>query len=168
MIKNIAILLTGICVVSLLLGCEPEPAPPADSFASEVARLVEMRNTIRDGFAAGNHDKAHGPLHTVGHSLGLLSSLASSEDLSADQMTSLKTATDVLFEAFNQIDLTMHGKEGKTYDEVASEIDTALKTISDMAGVENDAVPAASNSKEGNDQKPEDVEAAAPPEPDGE
>ena len=172
MSKKLNTLFAGLVLASLICGCEAKPQNEVSTptFKEVVSDLVKMRNTIRDGFAENNDKKAHGPLHDVGFLLEKLGVLASSADLSEEQKTSLKASTDILFEAFNQVDLTMHGKEGKTYDEVSAEIDAALKTITDMAGVENDAVavPAGSESKDDLPEEAEVVESEAPPESDGE
>lgn len=185
MSKNSVAMVAGLVLVSFICGCEPESESKKEAttptFSEVVGDLVKMRNTIRDGFAANDTKKAHGPLHDVGYSLEKLGVLGAAADLTDEQKAALKEATDVLFEAFNQVDLTMHGKEGKTYDEVSAEIDAALKTITDMAGVENDAAPAGSGEKEDEasqesgsgvkDETPQaadPVEAEAPPESGGE
>ena len=139
------------------MGCEKPKAEKTDApktFSSVVSELVEMKNVIRDAFAANDPDKAHGPLHEVGHAIGELSGLAAKANLSADQMNSLKSACDTLMDAFGEIDKTFHGGEGKTYDEVASDIHTSMQTVTRLAGVmDNSEAPAA---------KPADSESKTP------
>lgn len=127
------------------------------NFAEVVSDIVAMRNTVRDGFASGDLDSAHGPLHEVGHSLEKLEGLAAKENLDAQQMESLKKATDELFDAFGEVDKTFHGAEGKSYDEVADEIGSALQVVCDLAGVEFDKSEAAPESSS-DDVLPDEVE----------
>ena len=146
------------CVMANL-GCEPaaSKAPPKEdppSFTGLATKLVEMRNRIRDGFATGNIDAAHGPLHEVGHELEKLETIAKIEMLPADKLEAVAKAKEELFEAFNQVDLTLHGGEGKTYEEVADTIDAALKVITDIAGIRNDEVPTSDGLQAKNDDLP--------------
>ena len=133
-------------------GCEPatgnkEKVAKAPTFKELATELVEMRNRIRDGFATNNMEMAHGPLHEVGHVLEKIATAAATENLSADKMEIVRTAKEELFEAFGQGDLTLHGKEGKTYDEVKDSVDAALKQITDIAGVANGLNASQSNAE---------------------
>ncbi|MCA9051593.1 MAG: hypothetical protein KDA89_22800 [Planctomycetaceae bacterium] len=103
-----------------------------ETFAEAVSQLTAMRNTIRDGFANNDEDAAHEPLHDVGHLLEDLEGLAEKESLTDEQKAALKSSVETLFNAFGDVDKTLHGGEGATYSEVSEKIDAALKTISDM------------------------------------
>ncbi len=151
-----------VCVFGLMAalvafcGCEPvnskveKPADPP-SFKGSVTKLVEMRNKIRDGFAVGNVDMAHGPLHEVGHVLEKIGEIAAIEHLPADQLEAVKAAKEELFDAFDQVDRTLHGKEGKSYDEVAESVDRAMKVLTDIAGVEDESAAADDGAMAGDD-----------------
>ncbi len=126
--------------ISQLAGLEVEDQTEEKSFAEVVTTLVEMKNAIRDGFASGDLDGAHEPLHEVGHSLSALVELAEKEEFTTEQVDALKAATESLLDDFGEIDKTFHGGEGKTYDELADSVAEAMKTITDMAGVEDKSV----------------------------
>ncbi len=146
-----------IVIVALAVGCSTEPKPSESqstdhghghaneptTFKQAVQSLVEQRNVIRDGFASGDIDKAHGPLHEVGHTLEHLVDLAEKEGIKGSDLTAIKQAKETLFDAFDNVDKTLHGGEGSTYEDESETIDTALQTITSIAGVadENVAVP---------------------------
>lgn len=163
-----------VFVSVLSVGCTPtgdsdsdSHAKPDETFDGAVSSLMELRDTIRDGIAAGDPDKAHGPLHKIGHVIESLPKLAEKEGKSAEQVSSLKGAADSLLDAFGEIDKTFHGGEGSTYDEVAPEIDVAMNTIAGIAGVENSAAApvgdggSGSSTSEGSGE-PQDVESSLP------
>ena len=106
-----------------------------ESFSEAAEQLVMMKNKIRDGFASGDVDSAHGPLHEVGHLLDDMAMLAKKENLPAEQMTAVEEAKETLFDAFGEIDKTLHGGEGSTYDEKAEMIQAAMKVVVEAAGV---------------------------------
>jgi hypothetical protein len=140
-----------------------------ESFESATAQLIRLRNTIRDGFAAGDVDAAHGPLHDVGHLLEQLPELARDKGLDAIDLESVTAATEALFEAFGAVDKTLHGGDGSTYEEEANKIDSNVKIVADLAGVEveNSATATANSTTEPADSiQPidaiEPVDAAAP------
>lgn len=146
--------ITGLCLLTFLsifsLGCTPSNSDShADSeatFTSATTSLVEMRDAIRNGFASGDTDKAHGPLHEIGHVLTSLPKLAEKEGKSAEDVKAINEATESLLDAFGEVDKTFHGGEGATYGEVAAEVEAAMTTITGIAGVENTAAPTGSGS----------------------
>ena len=146
-----------VAVFTLLVavvGCETKTvehghaAGPA-TFKEAAEQLVEMKNKIRDGFASGNVDAAHGPLHEVGHALEGMTSLAGKSDFSAEQKGAIEEAKETLFTAFGEIDKTLHGGEGSTYDDEAEKIDSAMKVILEAAGISDDAPAGSANSGDG-------------------
>ena len=92
-----------------------------------------------------------------------------SEDFTGEQMAAIKDAKEVLFDAFGEVDATLHGKEGKTYDEMSNTIDAALRTITDIAGVANESQAPApiTNEGAGETEPVEAQEAEAPPTDEG-
>lgn len=106
---------------------DDEPHP--ETYAEAVEQLVSIDKTIRDAFAADDADTAHGPLHDIGHLLEEVAALAAKEPMSEEQRADVQQAVDSLFDLYGAVDDTMHGREGKSYDEVSTEIDAALKTL---------------------------------------
>ena len=128
----------------------------AETLPEAITELTEMRNTIRDAFAKNDVDTAHDPLHEVAHVLELIPGLAEKQGITGDALATIKSSTETLFEAFGNVDKTLHGGEGSTYAEESEKIDAALKAIVDAAaaGPATDATPA--------DAPPAD-ETATPP-----
>ena len=143
--RNFAVLMSIIVVV----GCGNQQvnstATPNKSnsktFGETVAQLIAMKNKIRDGFASGDIESAHGPLHEVGDVLDGLLVLAQGADIPADQLASVEEAKETLFDAFGRIDMTLHGGEGSTYEEEEEKIEEAMDFIANLAGVTNDSRP---------------------------
>ncbi len=130
--------------VLVLTGCSsetvtpPKPAsgkpanaqkPDGESLKQAVAEIVKLRDQIRDGFADGDVDAAHGPLHEVGTKLEELSKLTAESELSDADQETVKDCVDKLFTAFGEVDKTLHGQEGSTYEEEAATIDKAMETL---------------------------------------
>ncbi len=129
----------------------------AETLPEAITELTEMRNTIRDAFAKNDVDTAHDPLHEVGHVLELIPGLAEKHGVTGDALATIKSSTETLFEAFGNVDKTLHGGEGSTYAEESEKIDAALKAIVEAAAVApaTEATPA--------DAATPPADAAAPP-----
>ncbi len=95
--------------------------------------LSELRDTVRDGFAADDVDTAHGPLHDVGHLLEDISGLIEREELSQEQRELAKQNIDSLFDLFGDVDSALHGQDGTTYSEVSDQIDAAIAALQEVA-----------------------------------
>lgn len=120
-----------------MTGCSDsatEPAASQPSLSAAVTEALELRNTIRDGFANGDVDAAHGPLHEIGHCL-LTIPPAAEEELSAEDAAVVSETIETLMDAFGEVDKTLHGGEGSTYEEEAKTIDAAFTTLTKLAGV---------------------------------
>jgi hypothetical protein len=114
------------------------------TLADAITQLIGLRNVIRDGFASGDDDAAHDPLHEIGHCLEAVEKLAATEKADTVEAATIKTQVDVLFKAYGDVDKTMHGKEGRSYSEVSKEIDDAFAALLAAAGVKDpSAKPAA-------------------------
>lgn len=114
----------------------------AETLAEAITELTSMRDVIRDAFAKNDTETAHGPLHDVGHVLELIPGLAEKQGLSGDALTTIRTSTEQLFEAFGAVDKTLHGEEGSTYSEESAKIDAALQALTAAAGTAPAAAPA--------------------------
>ncbi len=102
-----------------------------ESFAGVLTELDELRTAIKAAFAAGDLEQADGPVHAVGHFLEELPELAAKESASEADRQQIKQAVDSLMGSFAALDERVHGGDaaGKSYDEVASEVDEALATL---------------------------------------
>lgn len=134
--------ITTLLLLVVCTGCldqaeiQTETAATGPQTFSEAAeQLVAMKNIIRDGFAAGDIDSAHGPLHEVGQLLENMAALAQQADITPEQLEAVEQAKETLFDAFGNIDKTFHGGEGSTYEEEAEAIQAAMKVIVGAAGV---------------------------------
>ena len=128
----------------LAIGCTNELAQPPEhpttaptkTLAEAVTSVIESGAAIRNGFVTGDVDAAHGPLHEIGYELEELPAVIKESDLSEDDQKMATDAADQLMTAFGNIDSTLHGNEGSTYDEEAQAIDTAIKTLASLANIE--------------------------------
>ncbi|MFM7920235.1 MAG: hypothetical protein ACKPJJ_08420 [Planctomycetaceae bacterium] len=139
----------------LLLGCQDAPPAPVaemhehgeghhhpETLAEALTELTELRDTIRDAFAADDTDKAHDPLHEVGHIIEVVQELAEKEKLPEERLAAVKTSTEELFTAFGEVDKTMHGGEGSSYKDVSAKIDAAMAALKSAITGEAPAAPA--------------------------
>ena len=130
----------------LTTGCnETPPTPPVaehahdehahhhpETLAEAVTEVIELRDTIRDAFTANDPDKAHDPLHEVGHLLETVSDLAKEEKLSDEKLAIVKSSVETLMQSFGEIDKSMHGQEGASYKDVSTKIDDAVKALTEL------------------------------------
>lgn len=131
-------------------GHEGEDHHHAETLPEAIKELTSMRDVIRDAFGKNDIETAHGPLHEVGHVLELIPGLAEKQGLSGEALAAVKASTEKLFEAFGEVDKTLHGAEGSTYTEESEKIDAALKALTEAAaGVVAPAAAAASDKPEG-------------------
>lgn len=106
-------------------------------FPAAVAALRELYETIRDAFQANDPDKAHGPLHHVGHVIEDLSGLAAKAGLGEEELATVKSAAETMFEAYGRLDEAMHTGKKPDY---AAEADSLEKAMADLQAVV-DAMP---------------------------
>lgn len=101
---------------------------PSGSLANLVTKVEELSATIQDAFKAGDPEKGHGPLHEIGHVLEALPEIAAKESLASAQQEQLKAAVDSLMDSFGALDERLHGSgnDGKSFDEVAAQIEAAM------------------------------------------
>ncbi|WP_442506856.1 hypothetical protein SH528x_005729 [Novipirellula sp. SH528] len=112
-----------------------DEAEMPENYADSVKLLVEMRDEIRDGFAAGNVEQADGPLHEVGHLLEHIETLVNNSSLSSDQKKQAAEAIESLFDLFGEVDARVHdeqSKAGKEYSDVAESVDASVKVLVDF------------------------------------
>ena len=102
----------------------------ATTFAGALQEVDEFRVSIKDAFANKKPEDAHDALHEIGHVLESIEGLSTASTDEAKQ--SLKKAVDELMECFGELDKTLHGETGKTYEAVADRIDAAMSTLKGM------------------------------------
>jgi hypothetical protein len=107
-------------------------SPPAD-FASAVAELQSLYETIRDAFQSGDQDKADNALHQVGHLLEALPELAGEAGLGEQELAQAKSASSAMFEEYGNIDEAIHSGKEPDYEAVAEKLDTAMAELSALA-----------------------------------
>jgi len=163
----------------LLLGCQDAPPAPVaemhehgeghhhpETLNDALTELTELRDTIRDAFAADDPDKAHDPLHEVGHIIEAVQELAEKEKLPEERLAAVKTSAEELFTAFGEVDKSMHGEEGSSYKDVSAKIDAAIaalkSAITGEAPAEAAAAPAGDAAAPAGDAAGEAPAAEAP------
>lgn len=99
------------------------------SYAEAVEQLEALHAAIKSAFSAGDTAKADGPVHEVGHLLKDVPAQGKKAALAATDQAAVEKAVDDLFECFGQIDQQLHGGQGKSYDEVAAQIDQAMEIL---------------------------------------
>jgi len=102
------------------------------SLADALKEVAVHQSAIKEAFANKKPEDAHDSLHEIGHTLEAIASLAVTPASSDADKQSVKKAVDELFECFGAMDDTLHGKTGKSYDEVAERIDAAVASIKGM------------------------------------
>ncbi|MCO8121028.1 hypothetical protein NHH03_04705 [Stieleria sp. TO1_6] len=104
-----------------------------ESLAEAVEEITSLRDEIRDGFAAGDAEAAHGPLHHIGTVLIATQTLVEKQDPS-EQKDQTVAAVKSLMDDYSAVDLGLHGSDeskskGKSYDDVSASIDAAVETL---------------------------------------
>lgn len=109
-----------------------------ETLSEAVEAVAGIDATIKTAMAANDKDAAHGPLHKIGNVLNAAKKLVETADMTDEQRESSKKAVQTLFDSFSAIDATMHGQEGKSYDEVSADIAESLKTLKSVTGMASD------------------------------
>ena len=109
-----------------------------ENLAEALMEIESLRDTIRDGFADGDVDAAHDPLHHIGDVLIATEELINKMD-DGDEKTSAAEAVKSLLDDFTSVDKGLHGSEesrakGKKYEDVSDSIDKAIETLKQGAG----------------------------------
>ena len=104
-----------------------------ESLEEMLASVESMKDKICQAFADGKPDDAHGLLHDVGHSLEQIPDLAAKkETLTKEQLSSIDTAVESLFDGFGKLDGTMHGGEEVDIQAVDEQLTQALAEIGEV------------------------------------
>jgi hypothetical protein len=154
--------ITGVAVAYLAFvsGCAPSapPASPANATAANdhddhehdhdhgdheepetvaagLAQLEKICADARVHLAAGDYDKADGPVHMVGHLLEDLGELVAKEKPGAE--AEARKALDAMFECFDKIDSAIHAADEEArkkldYAEHAPAIEAAIAKLKEL------------------------------------
>lgn len=148
-----------VAVGGLLIGCAPATPPAAppprpaaaahdhdhdhdhgdhdepETVAEGLAQLEKLCADVKAHLAAGDHEKADGPVHMVGHLLEDLGELVAKEKPAAE--AEAKQALEAIFESFDKLDTVIHGADEEArkkldYAEHAPAIEAALAKLKDL------------------------------------
>ncbi|TWU10975.1 hypothetical protein [Allorhodopirellula heiligendammensis] len=103
--------------------------PPLESLSQGVDQLVVIRDAIAKGFADDDVDSIHDQLHDVGTLLGQIEEAIPAAEIPDAQKKEMQQAIETLFEAYGDVDLKLHGAEGKDYKDVSGEINSAIDVL---------------------------------------
>ncbi|NDC63477.1 MAG: hypothetical protein EBZ59_05705 [Planctomycetia bacterium] len=85
-----------------------------ETLAAAVAELETLCNRTRDALAAGDLEKADGPVHMVGHLLEDMTTLAAAaRPGDAEAGAAASKAIEDIFECFDAIDTAIHAADGR-------------------------------------------------------
>lgn len=100
-----------------------------ENYAEAVALVEKLAGEIQAALAENDLEKADGPVHEIGHILEDVAELAVVANLSEESLNSVKAAVDSLMADFAAVDATIHGREGKTYADVAESVQAAIQAL---------------------------------------
>ena len=109
-----------------------------ETFVDAVDLVVRMDEAIRIGFAEGDVEAAHEPLHDIGKVLKRMNHLSQESALTTDQRDLVQGAVARLFEAFGAVDATMHDREGMSYEEASLVIEENLELLKALCARQSD------------------------------
>ena len=142
-------LLSSVASIVVLAGCQNqhdatvvEPAPvevsssheststASESLITVLSNIEAMKSKICKAFADGTPEDAHDELHDVGHSLEKLPELAAAKsNLSAEQLASVNTSVEALFDNFGKLDDTLHGGAEIDIKELDKKLSQAIASL---------------------------------------
>lgn len=116
-----------VCAASMSLGgCGTNGEAP---YRSAVTSLEQHGAKIREAFTSGKPEDAHDALHEVGNILDQFPKLIDSTQLSVEDRKAAKQAADELFDAYTELDMSLHDGEKVAYDNVSEKIETNLAIL---------------------------------------
>ena len=105
-----------------------------ETYAEAVDQISAVTSSIKDAFAEDpSGEAAHHELHEIGELLEVAKKLLEEQDSLGDEAKAgAKESLDTLFNAYGDIDESMHTEDGKpNYSEVAEKIDAAVGVLKD-------------------------------------
>lgn len=106
-----------------------------ETVAAGLAQLEKICADAKAHLAAGDYDKADGPVHMVGHLLEDLGELVAKEKPAAE--AEARKALDAMFECFDKIDSAIHAADDEArkkldYAEHAPAIEAAIAKLKEL------------------------------------
>jgi hypothetical protein len=106
-----------------------------ETVAAGLAQLEKICADAKAHLAAGDYDKADGPVHMVGHLLEDLGELVAKEKPAAE--AEARKAIDAVFECFDKIDSAIHAADEEArkkldYAEHAPAIEAAIAKLKEL------------------------------------
>ena len=106
-----------------------------ENVAAGLAQLEKICADAKAHLAAGDYDKADGPVHMVGHLLEDLGELVAKEKPAAE--AEARKAIDAVFECFDKIDSAIHAADEEArkkldYAEHAPAIEAAIAKLKEL------------------------------------
>lgn len=103
-----------------------------ETVAGGIAQLEKLCAEAKAHLTSGDHDKADGPVHAVGHLLEDLGELIGKEKPAAE--AEARTALDAIFECFDKVDSAIHAADEEArkkldYAEHAPAIEAAIAKL---------------------------------------
>lgn len=106
------------------------------SLTDATKEIVSLQKAIAEAFAANDPEKAHDPLHEIGHIIVVLEDAGKKASLSEADAAELKATKDGLMDAFSKVDGAMHGTGDTKYADVSEQVDKLIVTLKKIAKVE--------------------------------
>lgn len=106
------------------------------SLGDAAKEIVSLQKAIAEAFAANDPDKAHDPLHEIGHIIVVLEDAGKKASLPEAEQAELKATKDALMDAFSKVDGAMHGDGETKYSDVAEQVDKSIATLKKLAKIE--------------------------------
>lgn len=106
-----------------------------ETVAEGLAQLEKLCADVKAHLATGDHEKADGPVHMVGHLLEDLGELVAKEKPAVE--AEAKKALEAIFESFDKLDTVIHGADEEArkkldYAEHAPAIEAALAKLKEL------------------------------------
>jgi len=106
-----------------------------ETVAEGLTQLEKLCADVKAHLAIGDHEKADGPVHMVGHLLEDLGELVAKEKPAVE--AEAKKALEAIFESFDKLDTVIHGADEEArkkldYAEHAPAIEAALAKLKEL------------------------------------
>lgn len=106
-----------------------------ETVAAAIAQLEKLCADTKAHLAAGDYEKADGPVHMVGHLIEDLGELVAKEKPAAE--ADARQALDAVFECFDKLDTVIHGADEEArkkldYAEHSPAIEAALAKLKEL------------------------------------
>lgn len=119
----------------LALPTEDAPNAQPETLEDAIRAVLMTHTAIQNAFETLDDEAAHGPLHQIGTQLARVAELSSG--LHDAQRHRVQVAVVKLTNAFDSVDATLHGRNGRHYEEVSLEIEdniVVLQQVCDQSG----------------------------------